>query len=62
MKLVEYQTYDDFVIIKFENNFGDRAEFTVREKGITVECDGLSLNDLKKAIEIIESGKIEIKL
>ena len=62
MKLYEYQTYDNFVCITFKNKLDDKVEFTVRDSGITVEADNVSLDELKKAIEIIESGKLEITL
>lgn len=62
MKLYEYQTYDTFVCITFKNKLDDKIEFTVRSDGITVECDGVSISDIKECIDMIESGKLEITL
>ena len=63
MKLKEYQTYDNFKTITFENNTGYQVEFMVVNGGdITVEAQCVSLAEIKECIEIIESGKLEITL
>jgi hypothetical protein len=62
MKLYEYQKYESFTSITFINSVDETIEFTVRDSGITVECDGVSVSELKEAITIIESGKLEIEL
>jgi hypothetical protein len=55
---------DDFKCVKFIDNGGYKIEFTIRQdKTVDVEIDGaLSLEDVKRAIEIVESGEVMIKL
>ena len=68
--MIKLDSYDyingsngDFRVIKFIDNGGYKIAFTVRENGeIDLEVECSSLDDVKKAIEMIESGKVVIEL
>lgn len=63
MKIISYNTYESFVDVTFESK-DCKATLTIQDDGeITCEVEnGFDLIDLKKAIEIVESGKVVIEL
>ena len=52
----------DFKVVKFIDGGGYKIEFNIHEDRIDVEVESSSLEDVKKAIELIESGKVCIDL
>lgn len=63
MKLKKYKTYEDFKTVIFKSDTGHQVEFAIWNGGdITVEADGVELDEIKECIAIIETGKLEIIL
>lgn len=59
MKLTEYQVYDNFTTIKFDNDI----EVTLRPDGkYTIECDYATFDEVLEVIEMIKSGKVVIEV
>lgn len=66
IKLDSYDLVDgtngEFKVVRFIDNGGYKIEFNIHKDRIDVEVDCSSLEDVKKAIEMIESGKVCIEL
>jgi hypothetical protein len=66
LKLDEYSlvhgTNGDFHTITFITNGGYKIHFTVSEDSTYFDTDTATLDEIKEAIAIIESGKLEIEV
>jgi hypothetical protein len=66
MKLVEYNVFGDereYCDITFEDYLQRKVVVSIKQDGKhTLECDGVSLDDVLQVIEMIKSGKLEIEV
>ena len=63
IKLVDFSQLETFKELIFENYYQYKITVNIQDDGKTdIECENVSIEDLKEVIEIIESGKFEIEL
>ena len=68
MKVVEYKIYGSFIEITFMNELDLKITVSIRDNGnndiVTLEevDDGITFEEVREIMAIVESGKIEIEI